>query len=536
MLKTSSSCSTCGSLRSDSYVTKPKPAPALCKLMEGKPCSLCQELEEFDIGYQAILEGLVEQRRKILQRINERHDPFIQRLPPELASQVFTSCLPRQEFESDPLYISLLWDDSKDSSIMPFNIVLGSICQSWRRIAWSTPKLWSTLPVMLHRCDKQTRVDLTLEWLSRSAQVPLEVAVAYDSEAASEKLTQVNIGLWKPLIDIVNGCSSRWRILIVDVPELVHSYIVGNGEATSILECLKFGNSDFGIRRSSTGFSLANALPTPSKLTSSAVSLRSIVIGWSNLTVVKITYLYVNECLLLFQRAHRLTAFKIEQLLQGQDEILPAPSPTIHHTLQSFNIFELVEKQSAEKLLDFLTLPSLVDLSYDSSYNSLENVSAFLQRSGCKLAALRVMIEDPDHFSGLALTSGLQSLEKLVYFGDVDGLLLCLEKPPNEQDGSLILPNLHRIKIWDDHMAWSALADLFLSRPLKTLSMRLQTPIQLRDKISWVDKETTFRFQNLIKMGHEIKIMGIPLGESGKARDLLPWYIEARTQESGTVH
>jgi len=274
----------------------------------------------------------------------------------------------------------------------------------------------------------------------------------------------------------------------------------------------------------------------PSKLTSSAVSLRSIVIGWSNLTAVKITYLYVNECLLLFQWAHRLTAFKIEQLLQGQDEILPAPSPTIHHTLQSFNVFELVEKQSAEKLLDFLTLPSLVDLSYDSSYNSLENVSAFLQRSSCKLAALRVMIEDPDHFSGLALTSGLQSLEKLVYFGDIDGLLLCLEKPPNEQDGSLILPSLQRIKIWDDHMAWSALADLFLSRPLKTLSMRLQTPIELRDKTSWVDKETTFRFQNLIKMGHEIKIMGIPLGESGKARDLLPWYIEARTQESGTAH
>ena len=166
MLKTSSSsqsCSTCGSPWPDSYVTKPKPAPWPCKLMEGKPCSLCQELEEFDRGYQAILEGLVEQRRKILQRINERHDPFIQRLPPELASQVFTSCLPRQEFESDPLYISLLWDDSKDSSIMPFNIVLGSICQSWRRIAWSTPKLWSTLPVMLHRCDKQTRVDLTLE-------------------------------------------------------------------------------------------------------------------------------------------------------------------------------------------------------------------------------------------------------------------------------------------------------------------------------------------------------------------------------------
>jgi len=51
--------------------------------MQGGPCALCQDLEDFDRGYQAILESLAEQRRSILQKINERHDPFIQRLPLE---------------------------------------------------------------------------------------------------------------------------------------------------------------------------------------------------------------------------------------------------------------------------------------------------------------------------------------------------------------------------------------------------------------------------------------------------------------------
>jgi len=75
--------------------------------MEGGPCALCQELEYFDRGYHAILEGLAEQRRNILQRINESHDPFIQRLPLELASQIFAFCLPRQIFDPDPVCISL---------------------------------------------------------------------------------------------------------------------------------------------------------------------------------------------------------------------------------------------------------------------------------------------------------------------------------------------------------------------------------------------------------------------------------------------
>ena len=143
-----------------------KPGPASCKLMEGGPCTLCLELDEFDREYQATLASLTKRRRDILKRINQRHDPFIQYLPLELASKVFAFCLPQQVFDSDPVEISLFWDASKGSNITPFNIVLGSICQSWRRIAWSTPDLWSTLPIRLHRWYESTRVDLTLNGLA----------------------------------------------------------------------------------------------------------------------------------------------------------------------------------------------------------------------------------------------------------------------------------------------------------------------------------------------------------------------------------
>jgi len=511
-------CSTCGS-RSDSYATDlPKPRP--CKLVQGGSCALCRELDDFDIGYQAILQDLTQQRRNILQRINERHDPFIQRFPFEIASQVFVFCLPRQLFDSNPATLSLVWDDSKDSSITPFNIVLGSICQSWRRIAWSTPNLWSTLPIRLHRCDRKTQMDLTLEWFGRSAHIPLDVTVAYDLDSIplAPDLTEENIGLWKPLIDIVNGCSSRWKTFVMDVPELVHSYVVGNGEPTSILERLKLGGPDF-FRRLPIGFSLTNALPMPSELVSGAVPLRLIDIGWSNLTTVRITNFYINECLVLLQWAPRLITFTINGLQRGLDETLPAPAPTTHNTLICLDIFDLDEWQ----LLNFLTLPSLMDLSYNSDSNALDDVTAFLQRSGCRLTELRIEAYDLDKITETMMASNLQALENLEYHGNLDDCLYCLNKPTNRDDAPISLPNLHKLAIWDRPRNWSGLADLFQSRPLGTLAIHLTCRISENAR---VDQESALRFQDLIKKGHDITVMGLLMGENGKEHDLLPWIIE----------
>ena len=114
-------------------VTHPKPKS--CKLADGRPCASCLELESFDREAEAILERLSEDRRKILAKINWRHDPFIQRLPLELASQIFAFCIPPQDPGDDPRYIPLIWDNSKRRYIKPFNIVLGAICHAWRQVA-----------------------------------------------------------------------------------------------------------------------------------------------------------------------------------------------------------------------------------------------------------------------------------------------------------------------------------------------------------------------------------------------------------------
>jgi len=369
-----------------------KPEPLACKLAHGSPCAPCLELEIFDREAQSTLERLSEDRRKILAKINRRHDPFIQRLPLELASQIFAFCLPPQGPHPYPSYNPLLWSRSKGRYVKPFNIVLGAICRAWRQIAWSTPKLWSTLPISLHRCDNRAYKELVLEWLMRSAQIPLDVSLVHKGFAGSVPLTEEYVDMWKPLIDMVNGCSSRWKSFNLCASDLVLAYITGDSRGTCMLEYLKV-DPLLGVldrrssvdKRSSHRFSLTNAIPMPCELVSIAMPLRSIDIDWSSLIIIEIGNLYLNEFLVLLRRAPRLTRCKLNDFQSGQDEHLPSPTPTHHHTLQELDIQDPREQQIAEQLLGLVILPSLISLSYDSECNSRENVAAFLDRSGCRL-------------------------------------------------------------------------------------------------------------------------------------------------------
>ena len=502
----------CGN-RQDFSVTSPKPEP--CKLVQGRPCTSCLELETFDREAQAILE---EDRRKILAEINQCHDPFIQRLPVELASQIFAFCIPPQDHEADPRRISLLWSNSRDR-IKPFNIVLGAICRAWRQVAWSTPDLWSTLPIALHRGKNK---ELILEWLGRSGQTPLDVFLVLDPIAASVPLTDTDI--WKPLIDIANGCSSRWRTFSVYGAGLVLAYITGDGQGTCILECLKIrGAYD---RSDSSRFSLTNAIPMPSQLVSSTMPLRSIDIDWSNLITIEIGELYVNEFLVLLRWAPRLTRCTLNSLEDGSDEHLPPPTPTHHHTLQELDIRMLDVRQTAEQLLNLLILPSLSSLFHDSKFNSLENVAALLDRSASRLTTFSDL--NGDFHDLLVLAPHLQALERLEYPGSpVGGVQLPIR---GDEIGRNIFPNLREISLQNRRIFWCLLADLILLCPLKTLTIHVEH-FNPGDNRFQVDEESACRFQNFIKDGYNIKITYRLRGEKEDG-DLLAWSAEGRMSQT----
>ena len=348
-----------------------------------------------------------------------------------------------------------------------------------------------------------------LEWLGRSAQTPLDVILVHKYGPASVPLTEEYVDVWKPLIDIANGCSSRWRTFNVYVSDLGLAYITGDGHGTCILEYLKvagpFGRSD------SYPFSLTNAIPMPTQLVSIAMPLRLIDINWSNLITIEIGELYVNEILALLRWVPRLTRCTLNYLEDGQDEHLPPPTPTHHHTLQKFDIQDLDYGEIAEQLLNLLILPSLVSLSFNSVYNSPENVAAFLDRSVCRLTTLIDVCGNAHDL--LALAPRLPALERLEYpghFGDN------VQRPIlGEEIGHNILPNLRELLI-HGRVSWRFLVDLILLCPLKTLSIH----IDASDANLFVDEESARRFEDLIKNGYKIKITSRVRGES-EDRDLL---------------
>ena len=502
--------------------------PESCKLAHGSPCAPCLELEIFDREAQSILERLSEDRRKILAQINRHHDPFIQRLPLELASQIFAFCLPPQGPHPYPYYNPLLWSRSKGRYIKPFNIVLGAICRAWRQVAWSTPKLWSTLPISLHRCDNRAYKELVSEWLMRSAQIPLDVSLVHNGLEGSLPLTEEYVDIWKPFIDIVNGCSSRWRSFNIYASDLVLAYITGDSRGTSRLEYLKVDGPgllkppSYAVERSSHRFSLTNAIPMPSELVSIAMPLRSIDIDWSSLVTIEIGRLYLNESLVLLQWAPRLTSCKLNDFQGGQDEHLPSPTPTHHHTLQELDIRDQSGQQTAEQLLTLLILPSLISLLYDSEYNSVENVAAFLERSGCRLTTFHDA--RGEFHKLLALAPHLQALEWLQYPGYGFG---GFKYPPNQ-----LLPNLCEILLHCAPVSWCPVIDLIMSCPPKAFSIHVED-LDSRNEDFLIDEESARRFQDLIKKGYDIEIT-CRLWTRGEDenRDLFAWSEEIRLLRS----
>ncbi|KAJ7168681.1 hypothetical protein C8R46DRAFT_238722 [Mycena filopes] len=90
-------------------------------------------------------------------------------------------------------------------------LLLCQICQAWRTLALSTPRLWASLHVVApHDIPKLHEInEATAWWLSKSGALPLSISIA-QSWKAVELDTDVSI-----LLQTLVGCSSRWQRMII---------------------------------------------------------------------------------------------------------------------------------------------------------------------------------------------------------------------------------------------------------------------------------------------------------------------------------
>jgi hypothetical protein len=206
-----------------------------CGAQSGEnPCDGCSELAAFDSQHntQVLSPKLSQKRCSLTTKINYHHDPFILRLPFELASMVFIFCV---DDAMDMSFSCLLqYPIPKQALKLPLH--LGKVCRAWRAIAWATPQLWKTMTLLVHEMPEISIVGLVHQLLSRSGQQPLSITLIFlNYLQVSEHVHKSTSSLFRAIQDH----SHRWRRMQLCVPQNCLYGILGGIYSLPLLENLK---------------------------------------------------------------------------------------------------------------------------------------------------------------------------------------------------------------------------------------------------------------------------------------------------------
>jgi hypothetical protein len=196
-------------------------------------CDLCREFEQLQDqinGLNQHLSRLLEKRQQLKARITLYHrNEIMQKIPPEVLSNIF-------QFFVSP---------DSNSQPNPYSpLILGAICGRWRAIAWSTPRLWSSISINFDRGSLGDILQLAREWLSRSGQLPLSISLTAGIDPGLPHLLPA-------LIDVINRYAYRWRVLDILLPPPMLPFFHADPHGISILHTLRIdpGMSSFEARR-----------------------------------------------------------------------------------------------------------------------------------------------------------------------------------------------------------------------------------------------------------------------------------------------
>lgn len=149
-----------------------------CELLDGKLRHLCQRTIELGTQIVAGKEGPFKplgEKRKLRTEINRCHDPVSGRFPPELTSTIFE----RYKKINDDNHLRR-FPVEEDMTFVPYCrkvLILGSVCQAWRYIVWTSPSLWTCSSINLQHDTNDLYIDELEPWLKRSGNLPLCLSV-----------------------------------------------------------------------------------------------------------------------------------------------------------------------------------------------------------------------------------------------------------------------------------------------------------------------------------------------------------------------
>ncbi|KAJ6476603.1 hypothetical protein DFH09DRAFT_1468518 [Mycena vulgaris] len=123
----------------------------------------------------------------------------VRKLPDDIVQTIFEATLPSTR------HPTISSDESP--------LLLCQICQSWRALALTTPRLWARIHVIVPSEPKtQSLTDVVTSWLARSGTVPLEFSVVFSRTSQGSRDISLVVA---PLVAV----SARWKAIRFELPD-----------------------------------------------------------------------------------------------------------------------------------------------------------------------------------------------------------------------------------------------------------------------------------------------------------------------------
>jgi len=454
----------------------------------------------------------VEQRRAYHEEVNHYYDP-IQRLPVEIATSIFSFCL--------PLLASLdVFDvDEGDIAIHPIQFTLGSVCRYWRQVVCSTPEMWNILCVHISLCTPEVRSEILAEWLDRSGQLPLYVYIDDCGDEENEDGPQPGTIAWSSthrMMNILFLNANRIRVLHISLlgSQFSHFNWLQDANPTTkavtttscILEKLSIQVITYPAIEPFPKFELRSWILSPMYVSLDTIEPAQVGIQWGHVTHFEAVKILHEEVLEILQIASRLQYLKLD--ISDCDVHLDQPILFTHFSLKSLDVSTPV----LANFLDHINCPALEEFSSHLRCGDPFVLQNFIKRSGCSLKRLTfVPPKYTDLVSVLRLTPSLIHLS-LNHFGFPDEFWEIFTETACFQQGAFakgnsegsFLPHLcsFTCKVKFDGFQWSKIPSL-IPRPCDDTNLVCRPLSEIEIVLTRVTtdraKHTTMVRENLVQ-------------------------------------
>ncbi|PPQ65704.1 hypothetical protein CVT26_000321 [Gymnopilus dilepis] len=367
-------------------------------------CDVCKDLDSVRAEIRktkAVLEGLLDQEQKLRQLSNVAHASIVDRLPVEVAVQIFEA------------YVSG-FKSGKESTP---TLQLGAVCRLWRDIAWSTPSLWPYLFMKLSSDgrDFKTRVILAKDWLSRAGQLPLTIRVlGYELNDSTP-----NLGQLEPLVDILNQYLSQWVDVTITLPRSLLARLNDSSCALSSIHMHRLAiNANYTIRsnfttESSITYSLSKV--APKIFYSCSLHSDPITLNWANVTDVEMS-LRVSQSLHILRHAPRLVNCHFKICSYEYPSTPAAAYRRVNHSSLQNLTMSFSNDTSVRLFFYNVTLTAMQVLSLSNSgatHPAADVLIAFFTKSSIDLKSLELKWLDITGEDLIRITSTMPRLQRL---------------------------------------------------------------------------------------------------------------------------